>query len=222
MHKEPISEQTLRFGAEQLAERDPDLENILTRLGYPPMWNRDPGFASLVHIILEQQVSIKAAATMFMRLSLQLGEVSPTSIMDIGEEGLRNFGLTRQKSRYCIGLARHVSSGQLQLDQLDAFDDEKGRSDLLAVPGLGPWTVDIYYMMALRRPDVWPRGDLALASVIRDIKQLEAIPTQREQHAIATQWAPWRAVAARMLWMHYLDTKTVLPSTRRPPEDGDL
>lgn len=207
----PLCEETLRFGAEQLAERDPDLRNILSRLGYPPLWAREPGFASLIHIILEQQVSIKAAATMFRRLSLHLSGVSPESVLEIGEEGLRQFGLTRQKSRYAVELARHVSGRQLRLDQLDMLDDVQGRKDLLAVPGLGPWTVDIYYMMALRRPDIWPRGDLALASAIRDIKQLEAIPGHSEQYEFALQWSPWRAVAARMLWLHYLDARGAVP-----------
>ncbi|WP_349342653.1 hypothetical protein [Marinobacter sp. MMG032] len=75
------------------------------------------------------------------------------------------------------------------------------------IPGLGPWTVDVYYMMALRRANVWPQGDLALASALQDIKQLEARPTRDEQLVFAEQWKPWRAVAARMLWMHYLDAR---------------
>ncbi|MBW4934171.1 DNA-3-methyladenine glycosylase family protein [Marinobacter sp. F4206] len=91
--------------------------------------------------------------------------------------------------------------------RLETLDDEQGRSHLLDVPGLGPWTVDIYYMMALRRPDVWPQGDLALASAIQDIKQLDARPTRGGQLGFAEQWAPWRAVAARLLWMHYLDAR---------------
>ncbi|PXX89626.1 DNA-3-methyladenine glycosylase 2 family protein [Marinobacter vulgaris] len=207
MHREQISENTLRSGTENLAERDPDLNGIFMRLGYPPLWTREPGFASLVRIILEQQVSIKAAATMFERLASQLGDVSAESILDAGEKGLRGLGLTRQKSRYCAELARQTASGELQLEQLGALDDEQGRKRLLSVPGLGPWTVDIYYMMALRRPDVWPRGDLALASAIQDIKQLGSRPTPEAQLMFARQWSPWRAVAARMLWMHYLDAR---------------
>lgn len=194
MQQKTITDETLKKGVDTLAGRDPDLHRVYARLGYPPIWTREPGFASLVHIILEQQVSIKAAATMFERLASYLGSVTPESVKKAGESGLRNVGLTRQKSRYCVELANRITSGELDLSQLESLDDGLGRSHLLNVPGLGPWTVDIYYMMALRRPDVWPQGDLALASAIQDIKNLDARPTKEEQLAFAEQWAPWRAL----------------------------
>ncbi|MDX1560924.1 MAG: DNA-3-methyladenine glycosylase 2 family protein, partial [Marinobacter sp.] len=178
MKQKTITDETLKMGVDVLAELDPDLGRIRTRLGYPPLWTRAPGFASLVHIILEQQVSIKAAATMFQRLAYHLESVTPDSVRGAGESGLRNVGLTRQKSRYCVALANRVLSGELDLSRLATLDDAEGRSHLLDIPGLGPWSVDIYYMMALGRPDVWPQGDLALASAIQDIKKLDARPTK--------------------------------------------
>lgn len=207
MQQKTITDETLRMGVDVLAERDSDLYRIRDRLGYPPLWAREPGFASLVHIILEQQVSIKAAATMFQRLASHLGSVTPELVQKAGESELRQVGLTRQKARYCAELANRIASGALELSKLDTLDDAQGRSHLLDIPGLGPWTVDVYYMMALRRANVWPQGDLALASAIQDIKQLEARPTRDEQLVFAEQWKPWRAVAARMLWMHYLDAR---------------
>ncbi|AKV95392.1 DNA-3-methyladenine glycosylase 2 family protein [Marinobacter flavimaris] len=207
MQRKTINDETLRMGVDVLAERDSDLYRIRDRLGYPPLWAREPGFASLVHIILEQQVSIKAAATMFQRLASHLGSVTPELVQKAGESELRQVGLTRQKARYCVELANRVASGALELLKLDTLDDAQGRSHLLDIPGLGPWTVDVYYMMALRRANVWPQGDLALASALQDIKQLEARPTRDEQLVFAEQWKPWRAVAARMLWMHYLDAR---------------
>ena len=207
MQRKTINDETLRMGVDVLAERDSDLYRIRDRLGYPPIWAREPGFASLVHIILEQQVSIKAAATMFQRLASHLGSVTPELVQKAGESELRQVGLTRQKARYCVELANRVASGALELLKLDTLDDAQGRSHLLDIPGLGPWTVDVYYMMALRRANVWPQGDLALASALQDIKQLEARPTRDEQLVFAEQWKPWRAVAARMLWMHYLDAR---------------
>jgi len=207
MQQKTITDETLRMGVDVLAERDSDLYRIRDRLGYPPLWAREPGFASLVHIILEQQVSIKAAATMFQRLASHLGSVTPELVQKAGESELRQVGLTRQKARYCVELANRVASGALELLKLDTLDDAQGRSHLLDIPGLGPWTVDVYYMMALRRANVWPQGDLALASALQDIKQLEARPTRDEQLVFAEQWKPWRAVAARMLWMHYLDAR---------------
>jgi DNA-3-methyladenine glycosylase II len=207
MQQKTITDETLRMGVDVLAEKDPDLCEVRARLGYPPTWTREPGFASLIHIILEQQVSIKAAATMFQRLASHLDSVTPDSVQRAGESGLRSVGITRQKSRYCVELANRIANGELDLSLLATLDDAEGRSHLLDIPGLGPWTVDIYYMMALGRPDVWPQGDLALASAIQDIKNLDARPTKDEQLGFAEQWTPWRAVAARMLWMHYLDAR---------------
>ena len=126
------------------------------------------------------------------------------AVHDRRERGLRDFGLTRQKARYCHGLAARVLDGSLDLTSVARSTDNVGRRMLLDVPGLGPWRVDIYYLMALRRPDVWPQGDLALASAMRELKGLKALPTRDEQQALASRWAPWRSVAARILWAHYL------------------
>lgn len=203
----PLTPDSLRLGAEHLASIDPDLGRLHRRLGPPPLWAREPGFATLIKIILEQQVSLKAARTMYQRLCEYLGETSPVSVIKVGEAGLRSIGLTRQKARYCFGLAERIHSGELCLEQIDALSEDKGRRALLAVTGLGPWSVDIYYLMALRRPDVWPPGDLALAISLQEVKGLVAPATREEQNTFAQLWLPWRGVAARMLWMHYLDAR---------------
>lgn len=195
---------SLSRGAQQLAEADPDLGAVLARLGEPPMWEREPGFATLIQIILEQQVSLAAARTMYQRLTVHLGAMSPELVHANQVSGLRDFGLTRQKAGYCHGLASRILDGSLDLDLIDHGPDAAGRQALLAVPGLGPWSVDIYYLMALRRPDVWPRGDLALAAALREVKHLDALPSRDEQQLLASAWAPWRSVAARILWAHYL------------------
>lgn len=195
---------TLGRSARQLAAADRDLAAILRRLGQPPLWGRQPGFPALIRIILEQQVSLAAARTMYRRLRRHLDAMTPDAIVSIRVSGLRNFGLTRQKAAYCHGLAARVLDGRLDLAAVARSPDESGRRQLLAVPGLGPWSVDIYYLMALRRPDIWPRGDLALAVALREVKHLGALPTRDEQQFIARAWAPWRSVAARILWMHYL------------------
>ena len=202
-----LDSQRLARGTAELAEKDPDLADIVQRLGVPPLWPREPGFATLIHIILEQQVSLKAAHTMLLRLTDYLGELVPAAVLAAGDEGLRQLGLTRQKSRYCLELAGRVESGHLKLNDLAKLPVEQGRQALLDVPGLGPWSVDVYYMMALRNPDVWPFGDLALADAIADIKGLKAHPSRDEQARITREWAPWRAVAARLLWAHYLDVR---------------
>ncbi len=176
------------------------------------MWGREPGFPALIQIILEQQVSLAAARTMYRRLTRHLGAMTPEAVVAIQVSGLRNFGLTRQKAGYCHGLAARVLHGSLDLTSVAHGPDEMGRHVLLGVPGLGPWSVDIYYLMALRRPDVWPQGDLALAVSLREVKHLDALPTRDEQQRLASAWAPWRSVAARILWAHYLAARGKYPS----------
>jgi DNA-3-methyladenine glycosylase II len=197
----------LAEGARALGKKDKDLRRIFESLGTPPLWGRQPGFATLVRIILEQQVSLAAARTLYTRVLGELGGVSARTVHERGEAGLRALGLTRQKARYCHGLATRILEGSLDLAAAAALPDEQGRSLLLAVPGLGPWSVDIYYLMALRRPDVWPRGDLALATALRDLKGMHALPTREHQEELSARWSPWRSVAARLLWARYLSDR---------------
>jgi DNA-3-methyladenine glycosylase II len=194
-------------GARQLAARDEDLARVYARLGDPPIWGRRPGFPALVKIILEQQVSLRSAAAMYRRLDEHVGGMLPQNINRIGIAGLRKIGVTRQKAAYCHGLATRVLDGTLDLGAVARAADGDGRRMLLDVPGLGPWSVDIYFLMALRRPDVWPRGDLALASALRDVKGLRALPSHEQQLELSRRWAPWRSVAARILWAHYLSVR---------------
>jgi len=202
-----LTNASLRAAARVLTDSDRDLARILARLGVPPMWARRPGFPTLIRIILEQQVSLTAARSLYRRLVGLLGDMTAENMRAVGEAGLREFGLTRQKARYCHGLAVKVSEGSLDLSAVAALPDAAGRSMLLSVPGLGPWSVDIYYLMALRRPDVWPEGDLALASALREVKQMRELPSREEQRALAARWSPWRSVAARLLWAHYLEAR---------------
>ncbi len=168
------------------------------------MWAREPGFETLVRIILEQQISLASAEAAFRRLILATGQVEPAAIVAIGEEGLRSAGQTRQKSRYLVGLARDVLDGRLDLDAVAAADDDDARTMLTSVVGIGRWSADIYLLMALRRPDIWPTGDLAIAGAMRRAKGMPALPTGPEQAVVAEAWRPWRAVAARLLWHAYL------------------
>jgi DNA-3-methyladenine glycosylase II len=191
-------------GARHLIARDEDLARVHARLGDPPIWGRRPGFPALVKIILEQQVSLRSAAAMYRRIDEHVGGMTPQNIDRTGVAGLRKIGVTRQKAAYCHGLACRVLDGRLDLAAVARAADEDGRRMLLDVPGLGPWSVDIYFLMALRRPDVWPRGDLALASALRDVKGLSALPSHEQQLELSRTWAPWRSVAARILWAHYL------------------
>jgi DNA-3-methyladenine glycosylase II len=197
----------LQLGTRELTRRDAHLAAVVSRVGVPPMFGRRPGFSTLIKIILEQQVSLAAARTMYLRLDKHVGGLSPLAIDTLGIDGLRSFGLTRQKSSYCHGIAVRVLDGRLDLNAIARADEPAARASLLQIPGIGPWTVDIYFLMALRRPDVWPQGDLGLASAMREVKALRRLPNRDEQHAVAAGWAPWRSVAARILWAHYLEQR---------------
>jgi DNA-3-methyladenine glycosylase II len=200
----PLDDVMLAEALRELTAIDDDLAGITARHGPPPLWGREPGFETLVRIILEQQVSLRSGEAALGRLVGAAGAVEPGAIVATGEQRLREAGLTRQKSRYVVGLARDVADGRLDLDAVAAVDDDAARAALMNVVGIGIWTADIYLLMALRRPDVWPTGDLALAGSMRRAKGLAALPDGPEQLAIAETWRPWRAVAARLLWHAYL------------------
>ncbi len=205
---------SLEAGARVLARRDPELRALLRTNGLPPMWGRRPGFGTLIHIVLEQQVSIAAARSLFRRVSGELGGMTPETVVKRGVLGLHRLGLTRQKASYCHELARAIQVGALHLPMIARAHDDEGRAALLTLRGIGPWSVDIYYLMALRRPDIWPTGDLALAVALHEVKGLPARPDSRLQREISALWAPWRSVAARLLWHYYLSTRR----PRRNPE----
>ncbi len=204
-----LTNASLRLATAALCARDPDLAAIVRRFGVPPLWARRPGLPTLVRIILEQQVSLAAARTMYRRLVERVGVVSAESIVALGVPGLRELGFTGQKAGYCHQLASRLMGGYLDLRAVARAPDDIGRQALLAVRGLGPWSVDIYYLMALRRPDVWPHGDLALAEAVFRTKRMRARPDPFRLTRLAAQWAPWRSVAARIFWHHYLSIRAV-------------
>jgi DNA-3-methyladenine glycosylase II len=206
MSARALTHRSLRTGVMELAARDPDLARLARIHGPPPLWARRPGFATLVRIILEQQVSLGSARAMYERLSDRVDAVTPSGVARLGADGLRTLGFTRQKARYCHALASAIVEGRLDLRAVARAPDDVGQAALLAVPGLGPWSVAIYYLMALRRPDIWPPGDLALATALRRVKRLRAVPDRARQDELSARWRPWRAVAARLLWCHYLAT----------------
>lgn len=199
-----LSSGSLARAVADLAARDPDLAGVVERYGPPPLWARPPGFATLVRIILEQQVTLGSAAAAYRRLQGAAGRVTPARVAAVPERRLRAAGLTRQKAAYCRELAVAVRDGKLDLHELGRLSDDEVRSVLIRVPGIGPWTADIYLLMALRRPDVWPRGDQALARALQRVKRLRRTPGMDRMTRIARTWAPWRAAAARVLWHFYL------------------
>jgi DNA-3-methyladenine glycosylase II len=201
----PLTDRGLAHGARAVARVDRDLAGLLERHGTPPLWERRPGFATLVQIILEQQVSLASGRAAFARVVAAAGDVTPKRVAKLSERQLRAAGLTHQKAAYVRGLARSIMRGEFDIGAVALMDDDAARAELIKLKGIGPWTADIYLLMALGRRDVWPRHDLALAAAMRDVKRLRSLPTLDRQLEIAAAWRPWRAVAARLMWQHYLN-----------------
>ncbi len=204
MFDAPLDDERLHAAARTLAARDPDLAGILDRHGPPPLWSRPAGFATLVAIILEQQISLSAGAAALTRLERAAGSLEPTAIAALGEGGARAAGQTRQKSRYVVELAAAALDRRFDPAEIAGADDDTARAALTRLVGIGRWTADIYLLMALGRPDVWPDGDLALGTAMRRAKRLPTVPDRDDQRAIAATWRPFRAVGARLLWNAYL------------------
>ncbi len=187
-----------------LCNQDPDLAAVVDRFGPPPFWTREPGFVTLVHIILEQQVSLASAQAALDRLKVEADPLIPQSLLALDDETLRRVGFSRQKTRYARLLAEAILTGGLDVDGLAALPDAEAQSALTALKGIGPWTADVYLLMALRRADMWPIGDRALVVAAREVKGLDHDPSATEMSEIGEAWRPVRAVAARILWHHYL------------------
>ncbi len=200
---ERLTQRSLRAAAAELGATDPALGASLALYGPPPLWARDPSYATLVHLILEQQVSLASAQAAFDRLTDTLGAVEPRPLLTLSDEQLRSIGFSRQKGGYARSLAEALENG-FDLATLERLPDDEVREALMSHKGIGRWTADIYLTMCLLRPDVWPQGDLALANSARELLELEHRPNNSELAAIAERWHPYRAVAARILWHDYL------------------
>jgi DNA-3-methyladenine glycosylase II len=201
-----LTAEILAEGVAELGRRDPHLAAVVARHGAPPLWDRPPGFETLVQIILEQQISLSAGRAAYGRLERLAGAVTPERVAALSEAALRGAGLTRQKSGYIRELAQAIVAGEFDPDGLVDLDDDGARAALVKLRGVGAWTADIYLLMALGRADIWPSGDLALVAAIREVKRMRSSPSSDRIARITRVWSPWRAVAARVLWHHYLST----------------
>lgn len=200
----PLDQVALEAAVLELAARDADLAAIVERYGPPPLWDRAPGFGTLLHIVLEQQVSLASAQAAFDRLIAATHPLTPERFLALTDEELLAIGFSRQKARYGRALAVAVADGSLDLHALEGSPDDAVDAALQALPGIGPWTSTIYLLMVLRRPDVWPVGDIALQESARIVKGLDRRPDSVALAAIGEPWRPWRSVAARLLWHDYL------------------
>ena len=202
--KKRLNRLTLLAGVRELAKRDEGFAKIASTYGPPPLWEREQGFHTLIYIILEQQVSLASAKAAYNRLEEAAHPLTSNNFLRLTDEELKQIGFSRQKTRYGRELANAITDGSLDLSGLGNLEDEDAKEQLMKVKGIGPWTADIYLLMALGRPDIWPKGDLALAVAIQRVKGWLSRPTSEEVRKMSDEWQPWRAVAARLLWHFYL------------------
>jgi DNA-3-methyladenine glycosylase II len=191
----------------QLAKKDADLKSVIKQYGYPPLWKRNEGFETLIHIILEQQVSLASAKAALDKLKEKLIDITPENLLSLTDAALKSCYFSRQKIIYSRELATVILSQQLKLNSLAVVPDEMIRQELTKIKGIGHWTVDVYLMMALQRSDLFPAGDVALIKSIKEVKQLPAQTTKEEIIQIAENWRPHRTIAAFILWHAYLSKR---------------
>ena len=198
-----LSQDTLSEGLQFLSAQDADLARVLDQHGPPKLRQQPQGFATILKIIIGQQVSRSSADSTYRRLCDAIGSPEPASFLALDDDALRSVGFSRQKSRYGRELASALVEGRLALDLLAGSDDDAVRTALTALPGIGAWSAEIYLLFALRRADAWPASDLGVIVGAQKVKNLEARPTRQEMDAMAEPWRPWRGLATFILWHGY-------------------
>lgn len=186
-----------------LGRRDADLARAIAEVGPPPPRSRPAGFASLLDIVLAQQISTHAYRAIAQRLEAAIGVFTPAAILELGERHFREIGFSRQKVIYARGLAEAVHGGALDLEAIARLPDDTAVAELTKLKGVGRWTAEIYLMFCLSRPDILPAGDLALREAAGMVKRKRKRPDEDQLRRMGQAWRPWRSVAARLLWHYY-------------------
>lgn len=199
-----FSNRNFRSICNKLGTIDNDFAVILKEHGYPPMWTRSNTFETLVHFILEQQVSLASALSALNKLKEKLKHLTPSNVFTLTDEEMRACYVSRQKTIYIRGLAEAIKNKQLNLNKLEQLSDDGVRTKLTALKGIGNWTADVYLMFVLHRTDVFPLGDLAAVNALKRMKKLSRNISREEILEIAEQWKPYRTIATMILWHHYL------------------
>ena len=207
-----LTDETYLRAVSVLCMQESSFASVVSKWGNPPFWTHAPGFPGIVMSILAQQVSLESAKAAFTKLENVGGSFNPEAFLSLDNDSLRAIGFSRQKASYVRGVARGIMAGEIDLKALESMENDDARKYLMKLRGIGAWTADTYLLFSLRRPDVWPSGDLALAKAIQGVKGLAKTPGSEEVDGIALNWRPWRAVAARILWHCYLCERGRIPS----------
>lgn len=200
-----LTRRHLERALDRLAEKDRHIALALKQAGYPEERRQgEPSFEHLLRILVGQQLSVKAAASIFGRLEKALGgELQPQRVLDLSDEGLRSLGLSRQKIAYARGLSEAVLAGRLVPAALVDKPDEAVVAEITRLKGFGRWSAEMFLLFSLGRPDVWPADDLAIQAGLQRIKKLGDRPDRRQAHALAEPWRPDRGAAAIFVWHFY-------------------
>jgi len=188
----------------RLKKLDTVFVEIANRYGIPPNWKRDQGFVSLCRIILEQQVSLAAANAHYLKLKTYLNGISPRKVLKLTNEEMRECQISRQKTEYLRQLAMAVLEKRISFSSLEQQDIGETRRQLTSIKGIGNWTTDIYLMFCLQKKDIFPFGDIAVVSTIRELYQVAEL---EEIRLLAENWRPYRSLAAYFFWHYYLSKR---------------
>ena len=193
-------------GLDELVAIDPHLERIRDLAGEVPLRLSEPGFRSLASIVVSQQVSRASADAIFGRLVRLVDPLTPQAILSADESLFRDAGLSRPKQRGLVAVAQAVADG-LDLHHLCTLEAQEAMALLTAVPGIGPWTAEVYLLFAAGHPDIFPARDVALQTAVGHALGIEPRPPEKALIAIAESWSPWRGIAARLFWAYYRELK---------------
>jgi DNA-3-methyladenine glycosylase II len=193
-------------GLDALCMLDPRLEKVRGMAGEVPLRLSEPGFRSLASIIVSQQVSRASADAIFGRLTKLVDPLTPQAILAAGEDIFRQAGLSRPKQRGLVAVAQAVADG-LDLDHLCLLDAAEAIAAMTQVPGIGPWTAEVYLLFAAGHPDIFPAKDVALQSAVGHALGIDPRPPEKTLIQLAESWSPWRGVASRLFWAYYRETR---------------
>jgi len=201
-----LTAEMLETSIRNVAERDAHVREALLAVGLPEPRGRPSGFPALLRIMVAQQLSVKAAATIHGRLEALLGEITPANLLAQPDEALRAAGLSRQKAAYAKALAETCANGDLDFSTIGSLSDDEAITVISGVKGFGRWSAEIYLMFCEGRPDIWPSADLGLQAGLHRLKALAARPTPRETLTLVESWRPHRSAMAIFLWHYYAKT----------------
>ena len=191
----------MQHAIDYLSKKDEKLKSIIATFGNPIIQKREEGFASMCHIILEQQVSIASAKACYDKIQNLFGTITAEIIFNCNNDELRSCGVSRQKTIYLKDLAAKVLSNEIDFSTFPSKSETQIRAELIPIKGVGNWSIEVYLMFCLQSQDIIPLGDIAIKNTIIELYAHNSI---EEMQALSHNWKPYRTMASYILWHHYL------------------